>query len=461
MKITVLNGSPKGDLSVTLQYVNFIQKKFPHHELKIFNIASTIKKIEKDEKAFQEVMDEVRSSEGVLWAFPLYYLLVSSQYKRFIELIWERGAAGVFKNKYTAVLSTSIHFFDHTAHNYMNAICDDLDMKYLGYYSAAMYDLMSRKGREKWTLFASEFFEGIQNRVPTAKKYSPLLYHPLDYVPGSPGQKVSIQGKKVLILSDLKEPNTNLGRMIERFRNSFIEEVKVINLHQIDIKGGCLGCIQCGYDYQCSYGSQDEFVQFYKDQVKTADILILAGTIQDRYLSSRWKMFFDRSFFNTHTPSLTGKQVGFILSGPLRQISNLRQILEAYTEWQQANLVDIVTDEEEESKELDARLQHLAEQVIHLAEMSYIKPKTFLSVGGMKIFRDDIWGKLRFPFQADHQFYKKHQLYDFPQRDYKARIMNAVLILLTKIPSMRKEIYRKRMKEEMVKPFQKIVQNGK
>jgi len=39
MKITVLNGSPKGNLSVTMQYVSFIQKKFPHHELKILNIA--------------------------------------------------------------------------------------------------------------------------------------------------------------------------------------------------------------------------------------------------------------------------------------------------------------------------------------------------------------------------------------------------------------------------------------
>ena len=48
MKIAVLNGSPKGKLSATLQYVNFIQKKFPHHELKIFEIASQIKKIEKD-----------------------------------------------------------------------------------------------------------------------------------------------------------------------------------------------------------------------------------------------------------------------------------------------------------------------------------------------------------------------------------------------------------------------------
>jgi multimeric flavodoxin WrbA len=330
-------------------------------------------------------------------------------------------------------------------------------MKYIGSFSAAMYDLLSRKGREKWILFASEFFEGIQNRIPTSKKFSPVLLQDFNYVQGPVGHKVSPQGKKVLILSDLKEPQSNLGKMIEQFKNSFVEEVKVINLYEIDIKGGCLGCIQCGYDYQCAYGNQDEFVQFYKDQVKNADILIYSGKIQDRYLSSRWKMFFDRSFFHTHTPSLTGKQVGFILSGPLRQIPNLRQILEAYTEWQQANLVDIITDEDENSKVLDARLQHLAERAIHLAEKNYIKPKTFLSVGGMKIFRDDVWGSLRFPFQADHQFYKKHNLYDFPHRKYKARLMNSLLILLTKIPSMRKEIYRKRIKDEMLKPLQKVV----
>jgi multimeric flavodoxin WrbA len=461
MRITVLNGSPKGHLSVTMQYVNFIQKKFPQHDLKIVNIASQIQRIEKNEKAFQGIIDDVRSSEGVLWAFPLYYLLVSSQYKRFIELLWERKAVDVFKNKYTAVLSTSIHFFDHTAHNYMNAICDDLDMKYLGFFSAAMHDLLGEKGRERLTLFASEFFDGIQNHIPTSKRFSPILNRASDYVPGPVGHKISAQGRKVLVLSDLKDPHTNLGKMIERFTNSFMDEVKVTNLHQLDIKGGCLGCLQCGYDYQCAYGNQDEYVQFYKDQVKGADILIFAGTIQDRYLSSRWKMFFDRSFFNTHTPSLTGKQVGFVLSGPLRQIPNLRQILEAYTEWQQANLVDIVTDEEENSRVLDAQLQHLAERVIRLAENNYIKPKTFLSVGAMKIFRDDIWGKLRFPFQADHRFYKKHHLYDFPHRKYKIRMINALLILLTKIPPMRKEIYHKRIKEEMLKPLQKVVQGVK
>ncbi len=461
MKITVLGGSPKGDLSVTLQYVYFIQKKFPQHEWKVFHIGSQIKKIEKDEKAFQEILDEVGSSEGVLWAFPLYYLLVPSQYKRFIELIWEREATGVFKNKYTAVLSTSIHFFDHTAHNYMNAICDDLDMKYLGSFSAEMFDLLSRKGRERWLLFASEFFEGIQNRVPTAKKYAPIVYRPMEYLPGSPMGQVRTRGKKVLILSDQRDPQTNLGRMVERFQKAFVEEVKVINLHQVDIQGGCMGCLQCGYDYQCSYGHQDEFISFYQHEVRPAEILIFCGTIRDRYLSSRWKMFFDRSFFNTHTPSLTGKQVGFLISGPLTQNANLRQIMEAYTEWQGANLVDIVTDEVEDSKQLDEHLLFLAQQVVHFAEKNYIKPKTFLSVAGMKIFRDDVWGRLRFPFQADHQFYKRNGLYDFPHRKYKARLINAILILLTKIPSLRREIYRKRIKKEMLKPFQKVIHGAK
>ena len=55
-------------------------------------------------------------------------------------------------------------------------------------------------------------------------------------------------------------------------------------------------------------------------------------------------------------------------------------------------------------------------------------------------------------------FYGKHGIYDFPQKDRKARIANMMLILLTKIPKMRKEIYNKRMKAEIIKPFQKVVE---
>lgn len=458
MKIIVLNGSPKGSISVTVQYVLFIQKKFPQHELKIINISQEIRKIEKDEKAFQGIIDEVGSSDGVLWAFPLYFQLVPSQYKRFIELIWERGAENALKNKYTAVLSTSIHFYDHSAQNYMNAICDDLDMKYAGSFSADMSDLLKEEGRDNLILFAEHFFTAIENNVPTVKNFKPVTYGELNYTPGDVGSKVDIGSKKVVIVTDSEDGQTNLGRMIERFTKSFSNEVEVINLHDVDIKGGCLGCIQCGYDNTCSYGDKDGYMEFYNTKVKTADVLVLAGTIKDRYLSSRWKMFFDRSFFNGHAPTWTGKQVGVIISGPLSQIPNLRQILEAWIQIEQASLVDFITDEYDDSAQIDALLQNLAERVVKFADENYIKPETFLGVGGRKIFRDDIWGRLRFPFQADHKFYGKHGIYDFPQKDRKARITNTMLILLTKIPKMRKEIYNKRMKAEIIKPFQKVVE---
>ncbi|MCK4420334.1 NAD(P)H-dependent oxidoreductase [candidate division WOR-3 bacterium] len=458
MKIIVLNGSPKGKISVTMQYISFIRKKFPQHELKIFNIAQQIKKIEKDEAAFREIIDEIKSSDGVLWAFPLYVFLVASQYKRFIELISEKGAEDVFKKKYTAVLTTSIHFFDHTAHNYMHAICDDLDMKYVGSFSADMPDLLKEKGRDKLTLFAEHFFRAIENNIPISKRYKPLTYKMFDYTPGNAENKIDVGNKRIIVLTDSRDTRTNLGRMIERFNKSFSKEVEVINLFDIDIKGGCLGCLYCGFDNICSYGDNDEFMEFYNTKIKTADILVFAGTIKDRYLSSRWKMFFDRGFFNGHTPSLIGKQLGFIISGPLSQTPNLRQILEAYTEWQQANLVDFITDECEDSAEIDALLQNFAKHLIWFADKNYIKPPTFLSVGGMKIFRDAVWGKLRFVFQADHRFYKKHGIYDFPQRDLKTRIMVSIMVFLTKIPAIRKE-FPNRIKKEMIKPYQKILKD--
>jgi len=460
MKIIVLNGSPKGNISVTMQYVQFIQKKFPQHELKILNISQRIKKIEKDENAFQEIIDQVRSSDGVFWAFPLYFLLVPSQYKRFIELISEKNAKDAFKNRYTAVLTTSIHVFDHAAHNYVNAICDDLDMKYVGGFSADMDDLLKEEERKRLILFAESFFEAIENKIPTSKSYQPMTHRKFDYIPGNIENRINSGDKKIIVLTDSEDDQTNLYKMIEILKKSLSNEVEVINLNDMDIKGGCLACIKCGLDNICAYQDKDEYNEVYNTKLKTADVLVFAGTIKDRYLSSRWKMFFDRSFFSGHVPSLSGKQVGFIISGPLRQIPNLRQILQGYCEWQQVNLVDFITDEYENSAEIDALLQSLAKRLIRFADKNYIKPPTFLAVGFSKIIRDNIWGRFRFIFQADHRFLKKHGMYDFPQKDLKTRIKNGIMILLTKIPAFRKE-FTKRTNTEIIKPHQKILEEIK
>ena len=201
MKFTILNGSPKGNESVTMQYILYIKKKHPEHEYNIINIAQSIKKIENDEKRFEDIINQVQESDGVIWGFPLYVMLVCSQYKRFIEMIIERNAEVAFENKYTFVLSTSIHFYDHTAMNYMHSICDDLKMKYVGNYPADSWDLLWPKRRGRWLLFVEEFINHTKNNYPTSKHYAPLNKRDFKYTRGKTFdelKKIDTNGKKIL-----------------------------------------------------------------------------------------------------------------------------------------------------------------------------------------------------------------------------------------------------------------------
>ncbi|MHA1488236.1 MAG: NAD(P)H-dependent oxidoreductase [Promethearchaeota archaeon] len=346
MKITILNGSPKGDESVTMQYILYIEKKIPEHDYKIINIAQQIKKIEKNEQAFQEILEEINASNGIIWGFPVFVMLIPSQLKRFIELIFERNAENVFKNKYTAALSTSIHFYDHTAQNYLQAICDDLNMKYVGNFPADSWDLLFPKKRPKLLLFSENFFKHIEEGLATSKHFSPLNFREFEYNPSEIGDnknKINVNGKKVLVVSDSTDKKTNLGKMIWRFKESFSDEIEVINIHDIDIKRGCISCLKCTYDHQCIYKEKDGFFDFWENKVIKADVLIFAGIIKDRFLSARWKMIYDRLFYMNHTPTLINKQIGHIISGPLSQIPNLKEVLQAQTEYQDSNFVDIIT----------------------------------------------------------------------------------------------------------------------
>ncbi len=458
MNIVVLNGSPKGELSVTLQYVRYAARKMPQHSFTIFPVAQTIRKIEKDEKSFNEILDAVRRADAVWWAFPLYFLLVCSQYKRFIELIFERKQQGAFAGKYTLSLSTSVHFFDHTAHNYMQAVCDDLDMKYLGAYSAAMYDLMQKKERRRWLSFAESFADAAIRQAPSARVYPPVAPLSFVYTPQPPAAAVDTAGKKILIMKDGQQPSGNIDAMVQAFTGNFKGSVEVVNLTDLDIKGGCLGCCKCGLDNICDYEGKDAYIDFYNEKVKKADVVVFAGALHDRYLSSRWKMFFDRSFFNTHMPTLLDKQIAFLISGPLGHNPNLRQILESYGDFQEANLAGIVTDESGDARQIDLLLTELAKAAIRTIENRFARPRTFLGVGGRKVFRDELYGPLRFVFQADYRYYKKHGYFDFPQKNYKARRMNLFMTLMTKIPPVKKK-FLKILKEQMVKPLKHVAEN--
>ncbi|MBA7549565.1 hypothetical protein ES705_42054 [subsurface metagenome] len=73
----------------------------------------------------------------------------------------------------------------------------------------------------------------------------------------------------------------------------------------------------------------------------------------------------------------------------------------------------------------------------------------------MKMFRDDVYGRNRFVFLADHEYYKTHGVYDtFPQNDERAKKLNEKLIPLMKIDKLRNKI---NMMEEFLRPFRKLL----
>lgn len=458
MRFLILNGSPKGDMSVTMQYIKFLQTNFKQHQIEIIDISKGLKKIENDESIFQEIISKVEGSDGVIWAFPVYVLMVHSNYQRFIEMVFERNAQAAFKGKYTFILTTSIHFFDSTAINYVHSICDDLNMNYVDYFSPKMYDLTKEKTRKSLINFMQNFIEVMENKIATFRSFSPVVYSPIQYILERPQNKIDSGDKKVILLADSLE-NNNLKSMVTRFMESFTINVELVYINDFGIKGSCLGCMKCGYDYTCAYEGKDNYSSVYNSKLKTADIIVFAGSIKNRFLSADWKRFMDRAFFNTHTPSLMGKQIGFIISGALNQTQNIRDVFDGFVQWQHSNLVGFVTDEYNSSREIDSRLDALSFNLVKLSMKNYIKPINFLGAGGMTIFRDNIWGDIRFPFLADHKAYKKLKVYDFPQKNVKVRVQNAIYSLMIKIPSFRKEIYKNQILPSMIVPFKKYVQD--
>jgi multimeric flavodoxin WrbA len=452
MKVCVLNGSPKGRESVTMQYVRFLELAFPSHTFVIEDVSQNIGAIGADDEVFSRVIASVSSADAVLFATPVYSMLVPAQFKRFIELLFIRNASNAFAEKYAVSLTTSIHFFDHTANAYLHAIAEDLGMHWAGSFMAKMDDLLSLRCQEELVLFAGDFFDTVDRKPAVQRIYPPLTDNTPQYRPGPVPLPFDAEGKDVVILADAA-PGSNLEKMVTRAASCFGRAASIVSLDEAGMRGSCLGCCRCAFDNTCVY--TDGFRSFFEETILPADILIFAGPIRDRYISAQFKQFFDRSFSLGHVPYLAGKQVCILIEGPLSQCCTLREVLTVYTAMHGANLAGIVTDEAPASAATDACIDALCEHALRLSRNGYLAPGGFPVVGGHKVFRDEIWGSMRAIFRADHAYYRKHGLYDFPQADYPHRVRTTLLSLLLSLPPVRKKA-EQQMKQHMIQPFARV-----
>ena len=445
MNILVLNGSPKGKYSITLQTSKYLEIMFPEHSFTYFDVGRKIKVLEKD---FSQVADMITSADMLIFSYPVYTFIAPYQLHRFIELLKNSGLQ--ITGKWATQISTSKHFYDVTAHRYIEENCYDLGLRYIRGLSADMDDLTKKQGQDDCVSFFKKVLWTVDNNFSEKPAVLPsVTENVLATVPISSG--VQTDGD-IVILTDSDGTNISLEKMIDRFVAVAPRKTRVVNLHDFNMRGGCLGCFNCAVSGECVY--KDGFSEILRNNIQKADAIVYAFTIKDHSMGSLFKMYDDRQFCNGHRSVTMGMPVGYLISGQLSRENNLKMIIDGRSEVGGNYLCAVATDE----ADTDAAIDRLSSELAYALDNKVTMPSNFLGVGGMKIFRDLVF-QMRGMMRADHKFYKEHNLYDFP---HKHKVMTYAMYLVGGMlgsEKMKSKMGNK-MNEGMLMPYSKILSDA-
>ena len=442
MNILVLNGSPKGENSITLQTVRYLEKKYGLTNLEVLHAGQKIKALEKN---FSPALDAIARADLLLFSYPVYTFIAPCQLHRFIELMKLYGAD--VTGKIATQISTSKHFYDVTAHRYIQDNVQEMGMRFIRGLSADMDDLTTEKGRKE----AENWWEGL---LWQAEKGYFEPYFPIPAVPEPAAVTVPEESREekpgdVVIIADLPEENEQLAKMIARFRARLPYATRVVNLRQYPFNGGCLGCFRCAVSGKCVH--KDGFDTYLRTEIQTADAMVYAFSIQDHSMGSLFKMYDDRQFCNGHRTVTVGMPVGYLISGNYSRETNLQMILEGRAQVGSNILSGIATDE----RDTDAAIDRLCDSLAYSLAHKNTGPQNFLGVGGMKIFRDLIY-QMRGFMRADHKFFKSHGQYDFPQKKWPQSLAMYLVGAMIANPKLHSKMGNK-MNEGMLMPYKKVL----
>ena len=446
MNILVINGSPKGEYSITLQTVLFLQKKHPGTSFEILHAGQRIRSLEKN---FAPALEAIRKADLLLFSYPVYTFIAPSQLHRFIELMKEHRAD--VSGKAATQLTTSKHFYDTTAHRYIQDNVQDMGMHFIRGLSADMEDLPTRKGQQEAENWFKHLLWSIRQGYCEPFFPAPAAAAPVPVTVPEAGS--SEKPGDVVIIADLKEGDSQLAGMIARFREKLPYASRVVNIREYPFQGGCLGCFRCSVSGKCVW--KDNFDEFLRNDIQTADAMVYAFTVSDHSMGARFKMYDDRQFCNGHRTVTIGMPVGYIISGNLSREENLRTIIEGRAQVGCNILAGIATDEEN----TDAAIDRLAASLTYSLEHKNTGPQNFYGVGGMKIFRDLIYTMRGF-MRADHKFFKSHGQYDFPQKQWPKSMAMYLVGAMMANPKIHTKLGNK-MNEGMLMPYKKVLDEMK
>lgn len=474
MNILVINGSPKGSYSITLQTVLYLEKQFPEHSFSVLHAGQRIRACVKD---FSDAAQQLASADLILFAYPVYTFIAPSQLHHFIALMKESGID--LSGKFVTQITTSKHFYDVTAHRYIQDNCQDMRMKFIRGLSADMDDLLTEKGRRDARKFFQYVLWCVKNNSfePLPHPNAPAAHMPV-HIPGKTAAgasndteaggiaegfasenapqtepekpaKKTVHGRDVVIVTDCRPEDAQLKSMIERFQAVLPLKSRVVNIREYPFSGGCLGCFNCAISGKCIY--KDKFDEFLRNDIQGGAAIIYAFSIEDHSMGWVFKQYDDRQFCNGHRTVTMGMPMGYLISGDYSKEFNLQMIIEGRAEVGGNFLSGVATDETDP----DTAIDRLAKTLVYALRRRYSQPQNFYGVGGMKIFRDLIF-LMQGMMKADHAFYKEHGQYDFPQKKMGTVLKMYLVGALLATPQIKSKMGNK-MNEGMLAPYKKAI----
>lgn len=265
MKICVLSCSPKGDTSLTLQTIRFLEKFYPEDTFKTHMTFTA--------SCPQDVIDDAADSDLIMILSSIFHLNVHAQMISMLDVL----ASGLkeklgddYKKLNFTYLTTSNFLYEIGAHRYVESWARTQKLTFRRALSLKDDSVLTEVGREelyRWFQYTKDTIELSRNGgIPKATEV-----------------------RKVSIINDgLNQERTDLIKNLFQERNC---EVKVFNLNDYKIRP-CTACFACYSNRVCHI--KDDFEGLVDEAGTGADLIVNVGTLKCGMLSQQYKFFTDR-----------------------------------------------------------------------------------------------------------------------------------------------------------------------
>lgn len=278
MKITVFNSSPKGNTSITLQVIKYLEKVYKQDNFQIYNVGNGI--------VTEELEKAIQDCDLIIEASSIFHFSVHAQMMGFFEQLKNKG---LLQNKKVTYILTSMKLGDEIAIGYVEQVVKSSGGSMLLPISLLDEDILNTVGQATVCHWYNYIRDCVENSI------------------------IKITSDVTVSIVDVGEYDTSIVRIIQQLEKQYTHygvKVKKIDLRDYVIKP-CTACYFCYSGRNCCI--QDAHKTSCEDIYTNSNLILFVGKIKYGMYSQIYKTWLDRHVQWGRTPLDAGYFVGNIV----------------------------------------------------------------------------------------------------------------------------------------------------